>query len=238
MRFIISLILFGFLASQVNAQSVNVAGVFPTIDHSGALSKKIDYSLYYFAALPLVNFRQPRFSRDAHWLLFYAEQALTYKLNKHLSFTVAYVYQRERPFSKFYTNEQRLHVQATYKHVFNAVNIKHRLRFDNRFIHNRTAGEMPYTHRLRYLIGVEIPIKNKKNNLYFTAYEEAFFNTYKNAGPVYAENWAYAALGLKLNEVHKIEAGPLFITWNTGARSWLNQYYLQLTWLSRLDFTT
>jgi hypothetical protein len=111
------------------------------------------------------------------------------------------------------------------------------LRFDNRFVHNRTTGETPFTHRLRYLIGLDFPIKSKKNNLFFTAYEEAFFNTFKNAGAVYGENWAYAAIGIKLNDKNKIETGPLYITWNTGGTNWFHQYYLQLTWVSHLDFT-
>ena len=85
------------------------------------------------------------------------------------------------------------------------INLKHRLRFDNRFVHNRTTGETPYIHRLRYLIGLDVPIKSKKNNLYFTAYEEAFFNTFKNPSAVYGENWAYAAIDVKLNDKNKIE---------------------------------
>jgi hypothetical protein len=73
--------------------------------------------------------------------------------------------------------------------------------------------------------------------LYFTAYEEIFFNTFKNAGAFYAENWAYAALGVKLNDKNKLETGPLYIAWNTGGTNWFHQYYLQFTWISHLDFT-
>ena len=169
--------------------------------------------------------------------MYYSEQALTFNVNKHLSFTGSYVYQRENVTKDNYSNENRVHIQATFKHSANTVNLKHRLRFDNRFVHNRTTDETPYTHRLRYLIGLDFPIKSKKNNLYFTAYEEAFFNTFKNAGAVYGENWAYAAIGVKLNDNNKIETGPLYITWNTGGNNWFHQYYLQLTWVSHLDFT-
>ena len=64
-----------------------------------------------------------------------------------------------------------------------------------------------------------------------------FFNTVSGANPVYEENWAYAALGIKLNEKNKIEPGILYITWNIGKTNWFNQYYFQLTWISHLDFT-
>ena len=92
----------------------------------------------------------------------------------HLSFTGSYVFQKENPFSPNYTNENRVYLQSTYRHTVKLLKLKYRVRFYNRFVHNRTSGKTLYTHRLRYLIGMEIPIKSKKNNLYFTAYEEVF----------------------------------------------------------------
>lgn len=222
---------------NLSAQSTQVSGVFPTIDHSGKINKYLDYNFYYFGALPLVNFKNPDISKDAFFLLFYSEQSLSFNVNEHLSFTGSYVYQRENAIADNFSNENRVHVQATYKHAVESVNLKHRVRFDNRFVHNRTTGVTPYTHRLRYLIGFDFPMKTKKNNLYFTAYEEAFFNTFENANTVYGENWAYAAVGVKLNEKNKMEMGPLYITWNTGGNNWFHQYYLQLTWVSQFDFT-
>ena len=216
----------------IKTQSVYVGGVFPTIDHSGMLSKRLDYGLYYFGAFPLVNFKSPNVSEDAQFLLFYSEQGLSFNLNSNLSVNASYVYQRENAFAENYVNENRLHLQATYKHVAASIQLKHRLRLDNRFIQNRTTGKTPYTHRLRYLIGIDFPISAQRKNLYFTAYEEAFFNTFRNASAVYGENWAYAALGLKLNDHHKIETGPLYITWNTGHKTWFHQFYLQITWIS------
>jgi len=226
---------FLFLLSStiLNAQSINVGGVFPTIDHSGTISKKLDYSLYYFAAFPLVNFDKPDVSKDSYFHLFYAEQALSFKATNKLSFTGSYVYQRANVVYDNYVNENRFYVQAKYKHSIKKVNLTHRLRFDGRFVHNRFTNETPFTHRVRYLIGFDTPINEK---LYFTAYEEAFFNTFNDAGAVYGENWAYAALGKKLNDKNKIEAGILYVTWNIGKSNWFNQYYFQLTWISHLDF--
>lgn len=218
-------------------QSNFVSGLFPTIDHSGSISKRIDYGFYYFGSFPFIKLNPTDFPQSSNFLLFYAEQGLTFNFNKHWSFASAYVYQRENVTEKNFVNEHRVHLQTTFKHSLKNVNIKHRLRLDNRFIHNNSTGETPYTHRLRYLIGIDIPIKNNKNNLYFTAYQEAFFNTFKNASAVFGENWAYAALGVILNSKNKIETGPLYITWNTGGNNWFHQYYLQITWISHLDFT-
>jgi hypothetical protein len=220
LKIIVVLIL---ITSTSFSQSTYVAGVFPTIDHSADINNKWGYGLYYFMAIPLINVSKPDLSKDANTLLFYSEQSLTYKVNDCFSLTGSYVYQRANTFSSAYVNENRFYAQGTYKHSFKSLNLKHRLRFDGRFIQNRMTNETPFTHRLRYLIGMEIPIKSEKNNLYFTMYEEAFFNTFSKASVVYGENWAYAALGIKLNERNKLETGLLYITWNTGANSWFNQ---------------
>ena len=89
----------------------------------------------------------------------------------------------------------------------------------------------PFTNRIRYLIGTEIPINEK---LYFSAYEEVYFNTYRKASIIYSENCAYAALGKKINDNNKVEAGVLYLTWNMGINSWFNQYYFQIIWISHL----
>lgn len=219
------------------AQSLHYGGAFPTIDHSGKLSEKWGYNFYYFGAFPIVNLQNPQPNKDVNFLLFYSEQSLSYNINSKFSLTGSYVYQRANVVYDNYVNENRFYVQAKYKHSIKAFNFAHRVRFDGRFIQNRFTNQTPFTHRARYLLGLDFPIATKKNNLYFTIYEELFFNTLSNAKPVYEENWAYAALGIKLNEKNKIEPGILYITWNIGQTNWFNQYYFQLTWISNLDFS-
>lgn len=223
-----------FLVSVIaKSQSTYMGGLFPTIDHSGDLSSKVGYGMYYFGAFPLINFTKPNISKDANFLLLYSEQSLSYKLTNKLSLTGSYVYQRTNAVADNYVNENRFYLQATYKYSIKKINLKYRLRFDGRFIQNRFTKKTPFTNRIRALIGFDVPINEK---LYVTAYEEVFFNTFKNAGTIYGENWAYAAIGRKINAHNKIEAGLLYITWNTGISSWFNQYYFQVTWISYLYF--
>ncbi|MBY0435466.1 MAG: DUF2490 domain-containing protein, partial [Cyclobacteriaceae bacterium] len=108
---------------------------------------------------------------------------------------------------------------------------------DGRFIQDRVTGESPYTSRLRFLIGAAIPLSQKSDRLYFTAYNEVFFNTYKNPVAVYAENWAFAGIGLRTKKSGAFELGPFYIA-SVGNTSdnWLNYYYLQLNWITHLDF--
>lgn len=223
-----------FCLHNIQAQNLNVSGVFPTIDHSGTFYNKFDYSLYYFAAFPLVDFQVKDLSKDAYFHLFYSEQALTFKSSDKLSFTGSYVYQRENVLRTNYINENRFYLQAKYKHAFSKIKLTNRLRFDGRFVQNNITKKAHFTHRIRYLLGVEIPINEKS---YFTTYEEVFFNTFKNASPSYTENWLYSAFGRILNEQNKIEAGLLYLTWNIGNNAWFNQYYLQLTWINHINFT-
>lgn len=233
---VIGLFFMLILGFRVEAQNMHLGGIFPTIDHSGTITDKLDYSLYYFGAFSLVNFSENKLDETPYMLLFYSEQALNYNINNKLSFSASYVYQREKTGMNSYVNENRVHFQLTYKYAVNQVKFKHRLRFDNRFISDPNTDTNTYKNRLRYLLGVELPIGSDNNNWYFTAYEEAFFNTFKNANKVFAENWTYAAIGKHLNNNHKFEAGPLYITWLTGNNNWFNQYYLQLTWISNVDF--
>lgn len=233
---VIGLFLMLILEFRVEAQNMDVGGVFPTLDHSGVITDKLNYSLYYFGAFPLFNFSTTKLDDTPYMLLFYSEQALSYNINNKLSLTASYVYQREKTGIDSYVNENRAYFQLTYKYAVNQLKFKHRLRFDNRFISDPHNHTNTYKNRLRYLFGIELPISSDSNNWYFTAYEEAFFNTFKDANKIYGENWAYAAIGKQLSTNHKIEAGPLYITWNVGNNNWFNQYYFQLTWISTFDF--
>lgn len=219
------------------AQSQYLGGVFPTIDHAGQLNNKLGYSLYYFGAFPLAGFGKSPTTTAPHFFLFYSEQALTYSSDQSLSFTGSYVYQRANVLRDNFVNENRFYIQAKYKQVFKQVNLAHRLRVDGRFVQNRVTGKAPFTHRLRYLLGGDFALSQKSANTYFAFYEELFFNSVRGASPVYEENWAYAALGKKLNAVNKIELGLLYITWSIGKPFWLHQYYLQATWITTCDFT-
>ena len=199
---IIVLILATTIYFFAKAQSVYVGSVFPTIDHSGDLSPKLGYGFYYFGAFTLINFNKPNINKDANFLLFYSEQSLSYNLTTKFSLTASYVYQRANAVYDNYVNENRFYLRAKYKHAIKKINLTHRVRFDGRFVQNRITNKTPFTYRVRYLIGADIGINQK---LYVTAFEELFFNTVSNANPVYKENWAYAAFGIKLNEKIKLK---------------------------------
>ncbi len=225
-----------FLTFKEFSQSKYVLGVFPTIDHTGLVNEKIKYNFYYFGAFPLLDLQSPDNKNVAQFLMLYLEQSISTQINSNWNFTGSYVFQKSNVSSSAPTDENRIYIQFAYSHMALSWQLKHRLRWDARRIKNPFTSEIPFSHRLRYFIGMERAWSQKNPALYFTLYEELFFNTVKGANPVFEENWAYAAIGKKLNECHKLEAGVLYITWVNGVNSWFNQFYLQFTWASTLDW--
>ncbi len=226
-----------FFIQVLNAQNTQYYGFFPTIDHTGTISDKFDYSLYYFAAFNLLNPKINDVKEDPNFFAFYAEQALTYNLNSKLSFTGSYVYERQRPINEGYRNENRFYLQSTFKHHLGSFNLKHRLRYDGRFIENRLTGDSPFTSRARYLIGASVPLNKKSDKFYLSFYNEFFLNLNKNPEVIYDENWANVSFGYKLNANNSLEFGLLNIFWvNNKQRDLTNFDYIQFTWVNHLDF--
>lgn len=212
-------------------QNINHSGLFPTIDHSGDLTNRLSYGLYYFGAFNLNN---PTTGEKPNFFAFYSEQSLSYKLTSSLSATGSYVYERQHPIASNYRNENRYYLQLTHNAHLGKVDIKNRLRFDGRYIQDRVTEARPFTNRLRYLIGAKLPLSG---NYYLIGYNEVFFNTFKKPTAVYGENWAYAGVGRKFNGLGTFELGPLYIFWvNNSKRDLTNFYYLQLTWITHLDW--
>jgi long-subunit fatty acid transport protein len=216
------------------SQNINYWGLFPTIDHSGKLSNKWGYNAYLFDAIKPYESKINLETDKARSFYVYGEAGLSYNLTKNLSATAAYVHEQQNPFSDNYRVENRLFQQLTLKLPIGKTTFKQRLRFDERFVQNRLTGSAPLTHRLRYLLGFKQPLGGEK--FYLTAYSEAFFNTSQSFK--FDENWSALQLGYKFNDIHSFEAGLLYVGWiNSAPSNWLNQFYLQATWVSQLDFS-
>jgi hypothetical protein len=219
------------------AQNTEIFGVFPTIDHSGRLSERWECSLYYFGAFNVINPEAGAVKDTPHPAAFYSEQAIHYNATKKLSFSASYVYERQNALRANYRNENRFYLQGTCEYALDRTTIKHRWRYDGRYIEDRQSGKAPYTNRLRYLAGFNTPLKKESDQLYFAAYNEFFFNLDKSATAIYGENWAFAGVGFKTKGKTTFEMGPLYIFWVSNKNNDLiNFYYLQLSWITHLDF--
>lgn len=230
------LFLLSFLLTNFGmAQTISYFGLFPTIDHSADIGKKFSYNTYIFGAIKPYNSTEYGDQDRARMLYFYAEAGMSYNITKHLAFTASYVYERQNPFNSNYRNEHRLFQQLTLKIPVGKFEIKNRLRFDERFIQNQSTGQYGFYNRLRYLLGFKFLFN--KDRMYIFGYSEAFFNTTPNATAIFDENWSAAQIGFKLNSWSSIETGLLYVGWVRGTQQeWLNQFYLQLTWVTHFDF--
>jgi hypothetical protein len=231
-----TLILAILFCTKIFSQDTHLLGTFPTIEHVGKLSSKLEYGLYYFGAFPLINLSKSKQLSNTSLLLFYAENGLTYHLNKRLSVNAAYVFQKENPIDENFVLENRIHTQIQYKFLARKTEIRQRIRFDYRYLKPNNQKDYSIKHRIRYLAGFTLPI-NQNAGSYITTYEEVFFNT----NPIYKvgleENWFALNWGKKISNKHKFETGPLYISWKTGQKTWLHQYYWQFTWISLIDYT-
>ncbi|MBL8003095.1 MAG: DUF2490 domain-containing protein [Flavobacteriales bacterium] len=216
------------LALSTSAQDVTSFGLFPTIDHSGDLSKRWSYNVYLFDAIKTGDDGSANATVPNGSFYAYAELGATYKLAERWSATVAYVHERQFPFEPTQRMENRAFQQITWKRPFGRTAVKFRARFDERWIRTYDAEQATFSSRLRLLAGLKYP---NDTRTYLTGYFEGFLTTSDDFS--YDETWATAQVGFKLNENHALETGVLFIDWRMPY-GWMHQAYMQLTWVSTL----
>lgn len=157
------------------------------------------------------HFRQSHFvPRD---LQSYFQTGLTYKLNPNVNFSGGYVFQRNNPLYRDFSNENRLWQQVVLAHKLSASQISHRFRYEERFIENRnTKSTDKMATRLRYQLSYTLPLEGQEldpDEYFFNAYNESYFSLTGQRNAWYSENWTYAGLGYLSASAGKFELGPL-----------------------------
>ena len=113
-------------------------------------------------------------------------------------------------------NEHRFFQQYTSKQAVSKLNLNHRYRFEQRFV------ESDFKMRLRYFLGLKIPIKIKeKNNYYLSAYNEIFINT---KSTLYDRNRLYGGVGYSINKGLRLEIGYMNQFFKNGNRDQVNLF--------------
>lgn len=218
------------------AQSHHIVGIFPTYELDLNGKNRWSRSLYSFAAL--YPWEQTFGSEiyPAQAKIIYIELAAHYALNKAFTVSGSYTYERLNPLRNDFRNEHRLWPQVTWKKAVGRGMLKNRLRYDLRFIEDRSdAGKVNFEPRLRYLLGYKAPFR-RSDLWYLSGYNELFFNTFRQASATYAENWFFAGVGRQLNSRTTLEGGALIISWRRDAlNNWLHQYFLQLTLIHQFN---
>lgn len=214
----------GYLSLTGSICAQSIAGLFPTIDASWQLNEKQSISTYQFYAIPIRSLD----SENAvlpNWLLYYGEYSANRNLGKKLALSGAYVYQLENIGNSDVATENRAHVQLKYSATIGKASITGRVRSDNRFIKTPELATSIYTHRTRFLAGINVPL----NAWTINAYTEFFYNNRSFLNWKLAENWSAIQFRRQIQKNTYVEFGPLFIGWQTASQQWLKQYYLQTT---------
>jgi len=117
---------------------------------------------------------------------------------------------------KVSVNEHRIFQQFSTKQKIGKVGLSHRYRFEQRFV------EDDFKLRLRYFLGVNIPLQYKedgKNPLYLSMYNEIFLNTKSS---VFDRNRVYGGLGYKFSKEFRLELGYMNQFFETSGRDQIN----------------
>lgn len=104
--------------------------------------------------------------------------------------------------------ENRIFQDIDLRQSINRVKIRHRYRFEERFVENK-----PFAFRARYCIFIDIPINNTEieaNTLYIPLMNELFLSPKPTVGSgVFDRNWLYGGIGYRFNSNFAMQAGVL-----------------------------
>lgn len=218
--------------STAYAQHHTIYGMFPTYTAEVGITSKWSFATYSFLSITPFDQITQNTEYPSQTNAFYVELDAIYSLNKQWSLAGSYTYERANPFTDNYRNENRIWAQLQHTTQLGKFRLKNRLRYDFRFIENRTTDQTDFQPRLRYLLGFDAPINKKKT--YFAAYNEFFFNTFKNRVATYGENWAFVGIGFPISKKTTLETGLLNISWiRNNQKDWLIQNYWQLTLIQK-----
>lgn len=113
-------------------------------------------------------------------------------------------------------NEHRIYQQFTAKQGVGKLKLKHRYRFEQRFV------ESNFKMRFRYFLSLNYTLIVKESSdkmLYASAYNEIFLNTEES---IFDRNRIYGGLGYKLNKNIKFEMGYMNQFFEGSGRDQIN----------------
>jgi hypothetical protein len=110
-------------------------------------------------------------------------------------------------------NEHRIFQQFTSSQNIGGIKLSHRYRFEQRFV------ESNFKMRFRYFLALNIPLGDKENKYYLSAYNEIFLNTKTS---IFDRNRLFGGIGYTINKNIKMEAGYMNQLFERSSRDQLN----------------
>lgn len=211
-KYYLYILLFIGIGSHVQAQNLSFYGFLPAISQTGRISDKVDYIFFASTTIDAFKSTQNNVEYPAKDFQLYIQPSVIYKFSPDFNVSASYTYQRNNPLTGDYSNEHRLWQQCIFSKSFKKTRMTNRFRFEERFIENRSTGEYPFSTRLRYQLGFNLPLQGKTldvKEFYFNAYNEFYFSLTGAKNATYSENWTYSGVGYRVSNSTKIEMGYL-----------------------------
>jgi len=215
LRAITFTILLAIMALEARADDYDLYGGLLFLSQTGRISDTFDYNLFVSSTY---NFTPVTFkgktvpSRDTQ---LYLQPSVIYKYSPNLNLGLGYAFQKNNPLSHDFSDENRVWQQTVVSHELGKGRMTHRLRFEERFIHDRTTGGDPMSTRARYQLGYSIPLEGKQldpGEFYINTFNEIYLSLAGKKNATYSENWTYLGLGYWISGVGRLELGPGYQT--------------------------
>lgn len=152
------------------------------------------------------------------WNQWNIRPGVNYQLNRRVQLSAAYAYFNSHPEGLASANrsfpEHRLQEQALVSQSLGILPVRHRVRFDQRFLGSGYSAwrerNWHLQYRLRYMLRTEVPLlktKDERPAVYLGLYDEVFLR-FKDAGAsTFEQNRLYAGIGVRPSKRFGIETG-------------------------------
>lgn len=197
---------------SLSAQNLSFFGALPAVSCSARMSNKINLNVFISSTIDGVDRTISGVRYPASDLQFYLQPSVVYIHSPQVNFGASYTYQRNNPFNSNYVNEHRLWEQIIFSFPVSAALQTNRIRFEERFIQNRDKRKYPFSTRIRYQAGLNLPLRGRSldvHEFYFNVYNEFYFSLTGLKNATWSENWSYSGVGYAISKKSRFETGYL-----------------------------
>lgn len=182
------------------------------------------------------------------WQQLLLRSGINYRLNRRVTLRPGYAYVRSYAYGEVPgrpTREHRLYQDALVQHRLGTPDAEHRFRLEQRFIAPTMIApgqdtNWEYRNRARYRLQVRVPFRAPSVNeakLYLCLYNELFAAFGAHGGSQWLDqNRAYGALGINLNDRHRLEIGYQLQYVSRGPTLYERNHTLQVALFSQQPF--
>lgn len=226
-----------FISPLISFSSVQQTGAMEFLSLSYRINPIWGLSFYHYDTFAFEKKVYQGRKYEAGIIDTYFQTSLSYQFDQNIVFNLGHIFQEKDPLHEGFQNEHRIFEQVTFLQRLRYLNISHRFRYEQRFTDNRNEDRIDFRTRLRYQIGLKIPLRGiilDSKEFYFNTYNEFYLSTTGARNAFYSDNWYYAALGYQTENWGSFEMGPLIQTSVINRDKDLRWFYaLQSGWIYR-----